>query len=506
LNRIAEAVGTTWNVAFRDESRDVTERGRRRRHLEGIAAASRGNPSSDDPLLEAFNSANTTRQRAAAHAIAQKILREPSTPRRKLALALDAYNEGNPGDALIWAEDALSGDLPELSRDVATLCAARASLALGKPRAALARLRKIRAPQVRWLVEAARAEAYQDAGDSKRAITAAEKAVASAGGAAEAHYLAARIDWHADRPWRALTHISIYRAQEPTNIDGILLNGSILGFLGDKSGDREFWQEARTIFEGALPQAGCEAMRLCGTASARLGDWRGAIRWATKMTGPAHAKHRHEHEISHIVDDALNNLEADADLLEACLNAAERIDALPADLISFHRSFAIALRGDFEGAVEALGLSPQDLPAAAPAAQIRSIVALVVQDRLGEAYPILKRNESELTNPDGLLMLARSALTAGHETTARRVLTKLASSSGPVATTAQIALDLSQVVRRAGAEQFLAQVMAGEAGARLDRLVSVGDSEGAPSETDWEGEHRPGSRVLDRVSVTALLH
>ena len=86
-----------------------------RRDLERWEPRSVGRPRGtrgSDPLLEAFNEANTQGDLDRAAQVAKAIARDPSTSRRCLALALDGYNREQPDEALHWAVRAQEGDLP----------------------------------------------------------------------------------------------------------------------------------------------------------------------------------------------------------------------------------------------------------------------------------------------------------------------------------------------------------------------------------------------------------
>ena len=187
-----------------------------------------------------------------------------------------------------------------------------------------------------WLVPAARADAFVELDTASKAIAESDRALAMAPDIPEARYHAARTAWHADRVWDALDHVSIYRASDPDNVDGLILHGSILGFLGQRNQAPGAYQSALALFGRALPSGDCEVLRLYAMTAARLAKWNVAF-----ISGAKLLRHRdptgtcthqatsrdHRHFVDHhIIPDAFEALgEQDPAELERAANEAERL-------------------------------------------------------------------------------------------------------------------------------------------------------------------------------------
>ena len=183
-----------------------------------------------DTLLESFNDANTHQDWTRAAQLAEAMERDPSSPRRCLAIALAAYNAGDDARAAQWASRALEGALPQASRQTALLVQGRALLREGRSGKALRVLESARGLGFTdWPIDAALAEAYLECGDSRRAVEVATRASSEASDIPERHYLLARMLWHHDEPWEALELIIRFREYRPDVVDATLLHASILG-------------------------------------------------------------------------------------------------------------------------------------------------------------------------------------------------------------------------------------------------------------------------------------
>ena len=276
---------------------------------------------SGDDLLDRFNAANTSRDWDQAHAAAAQLALEPTSARRRVALALDAYNQGKYAEAEEWASAAQGEPMPRASADVAALVRARSLINLDRPKDAVRVLERV-APgsPLGWVVSAARADAYVELHDAKRALLESEKALAEAMGEPEALYLAARTAWHADQIWEALRRIIEFRAAAPESLDGRLLHGSILGFLASRTDDEQGYMAALEVFRAAMANGDCEAMRLYSTTAGRLGDWSEAFRVGARFLkhrgddGKGHCQHtdgggdHHHFVFEHIIPDTFRAL------------------------------------------------------------------------------------------------------------------------------------------------------------------------------------------------------
>jgi tetratricopeptide (TPR) repeat protein/DNA-binding XRE family transcriptional regulator len=517
LARIGESVGEPLVVAFGEFSAGTSsptgDIGQ-----QGIGQLQVPQPQevavSGDPLLDQFNRANTAGDWQTSHVLAAAIAKDPSTPRRRLALALDAYNRRLYGDAERWATEALRGSLPPTSSDTAALIRGRALINLKRARAALRALSAIsQDSHLGWFVPAARADAYVELHDPAKAMAESNRAVAMAPEIPVARYHAARTLWHADRVWEALDQISIYRAADPTNTEGILLHGSILGFLGSTQHDDGAFESALTLFEQALRTDDCEAIRLYAITAARLGRWKPAFAAATKLLrhrgkdGSGECQHTengldHSHFVhEHIVPDAFQAIaeRAPAETEQAVEEAQRRFGASP--YLTSQKALASAVKGDLAKTLELLGRTRETVAEAPTDEQIAVAAALYVRLDFAGAYQILKRIKDDLSRPIGLIRLAECAASAGELDDARKVLEELAEPNDFGGQIASVAMTILQAQLRTSRQ--IAPVAESEM--QWHRLVA-GEADRAPRESLWEGQHHPTTPMVDTLASKAYLN
>ena len=501
LTRIAEAFGVPLAVAF-----GIAPASEPLEHREQPAA-------SGDPLLDAFNAANTSRDFRAAHAAALKIAKEPTTARRQVALALHSYNQGDYAEAERWAREAVAGDLPPASGDVASLVLARSLVNLDRAGEALQILDAVGdGSSLGWVVAAARADAYVELHDADRALAESERALAAAGDEPEARYLAARTAWHADRIWDALEQVSVFRAVAPGSLDGMLLHGSILGFLASRSDDTDAYRSALAVFEEALPTGDCEAQRLYATTAARLGEWKRAFDTAAKFLknrgedGSGHCQHTekggdHRHYVyEHILPDAFSALgEEDPQAIEKAAAFAEKRFG-PQEFLVTQRALARALQGDLAGTFKVVGRTRATLADASPDVQIAVAAAYYTRNEFGAAFDILRRVKDSLTSPDLLLRLAECAAAAGELGAARETLEELAKRDDPPGQVARVALSVSR------AERAAAKAAAGRPEIDLRWFGPTTADDSTPRHSLWEGRHQRTTRMVDELPRRSLLN
>lgn len=495
FNRIAEAVGTDWQVTFGDA--DSAQAG-------GVDAESgTARATSGDVLLDAFNEANTRADVATAHRIALRLKRDQSSSRRTLALAIDAYNHRRFKQALDWAVAAILGRLPKESEDVARLVAGRSLLALKRPQEAL----DILTGAHEGLAAATRAEALLELDRVADAIKIAEHLLDSSDpdGRPAAMFLAARVYWHADRPFAALTQAAAFRAVQPEDREGALIHGAILGYIGDMTGDDDAYRQAMRSFCDVPAEGHQGVLRLRAMTAARLGDWREALDYLRQsLGGGTNRLAAARRSASVVAIDCFDHLDEAADL-DAAVDHASAHGLIGDGVRRSYKAFANALRGDFEGAVAALGLTVERLHEASAADQIRCASALAVSHQAGRALSILMRNQDALSIPDGYLFLAQAALSERDLDTARMALQCIAQDQGDSAETARVAVDLLSAIDRYGTDAVFARLsMTWQA--HRPRVLEIPVAATAPA-SRWEGpvkrgepQHEPASLVLDRMT------
>ena len=258
-----------------------------------------------------------------------------------------------------WGREAVADTgLPEPSREVALLVVGRSVLNLDRPKEALRVLRPLRKPKyIGWLRDAALAEAHLEA-DQPEAAQAAVDRVLGAVDVPEAHYLAARILWHRDQLWSALEQVMLYRASQPDDPSGLLLQGSILGFLGDAKSYPGAHEAALELFARALTAGGCEAVRLHGVTAARIGRWKEAMEDARRLRdhSDGHDIDHHRDAVEAIVSDVFSNLPDDADWGPPT-SVAEELLGTEHEMVRLQRALVAGLsaRSALERLAEAAG-------------------------------------------------------------------------------------------------------------------------------------------------------
>ena len=493
FNRIAEAIGTDWYLEFGVEATDAAAQ---------AASSETVALTSGDSLLDAFNEANTRSDVATAHRIALRIKRDLTSARRTLALAIDAYNHGRFRHALDWADAAIRSGLPRESEDAARLVAGRSLLALKRPKEALDFLSGAR----EGLAAATRAEALIELDRVADAIKIAEHLleVAEPDGRPAAMFLAARVYWHANRPYAALTQAAAFRAIQPGDPEGALIYGAILGYIGDATGDDEAYRQAMRSFCDIPADDHPGVLRLRAMTAARLGNWRDALDCLGESIAGRPTRASARQAAAEVAIECFERLD-EADDLDTAVDLATEKSLIDDGVRRSYKAFANALRGDFEAAVSALGLTMDQLHEASPADQIRCASALIVGNQAGRALSILARNQRALSVPDGYLFLAQAALSERDLDTARMALRRIAQEQGDAAETARVAVDLLSAIDRAGTDAVFARLsLTWEA--HRPRVLEVPVAATAPA-SPWEGpvkggepQHEAASPVLDRMT------
>jgi transcriptional regulator with XRE-family HTH domain len=496
LNRIGVAFGTGWTVSFGAE--DVAWQGDAAPPIATVEP-------SGDILLDAFNTANTAGDADRAHRVALRIAKDPSTPRRRLAVALDAINRGDYQRALEGARTALELGLNPHSASVARIVEGRALLGLKRPEEALESLAGV----ANHLASATRIEALIELDRNDEAVNVGEQLVADADERSRplAAYSAARAYWHADRPFKALDQVVAYRVSEPNDPVGIMLQGAILGYIGDSTGKLEPYKLAMDMFR-SLPHEEPETWRLRAMTAARLGDWREALAAVSRTVELGTNRPVERAAATKLVADCLDRVR-DPDTLDQALDVVAEKHLLDEPELRKRRSLACARRGDFAGAVRAIGHTIATLDRAAPADQVGCASALLVSNEIKRAFPILMRNREILSVPDGQRFLARAALENNELPVAEEALKRIADNCEEEAGT-RVALDLLQAIRRSHDEMAVLERLSQSHDLRAEptRVLASQKPATAPS-SSWEtppvpshaGRHQEQIAAMNRLAV-----
>lgn len=369
-----------------------------RRDLERWAPAKVGRPRRttgtipSDALLDAFNQANTSGDFEKAHAVARVLSRSPTSSRRQLALAIDSLNRGQIDECVHWLDRFDAAELPPESRETAVLVRAIAFLKRGEPDAAISLLAPDATPQLGWRGWVALAEALLAVEDrASDARVAAAKAVAAAPAETAPRYIAARVAWRTDHVWEALEHVTVFRAFAPTDPDGLVLHGAILGYLGDTVGDRQLYERAQELFAEAVASRPDSLGRL-GVVKARLGQWRDALLTARELASA-------QSDPEDVLDAALAAAAENHDPSET-MAAVEAIEAEfgRSELTKRYSAFAKAAAADVRGTIRELRALDPD------ASTEKTLLAALAHERAGDAYRAytLFRKHLGARSPDSL--------------------------------------------------------------------------------------------------------
>lgn len=501
----------TVRAAIRSGSLPARRLGRgfliQRRDLERWAPRPVGRPSRavdeqrGDLSLEAFNTAMASRDFGSARKAAAEMRSAPTSARRCLAIAIDSYNAGGADEALEWVERALHGPLADSSRQSALAVKGLALIRLHRPREAVDVLRHVSAASelgCQGLV--ALAEALLDSRRASEARRVIARAVKSEPLTAQPRYLAARIEFHTGRLWEALEHVSIYRALAPDDAAGLTLLGSILGQLGDVTGDVSLYAKAARTFREAGREGGPTALTRLGVAEARLGHWKRSARIVARLTrsglrtpaadvGTAAllaAMQQSAAELKSAIDE-VSALVGDIPMVRLGRAALAAIDRRPHEVLS---NFSVT----------AESIDQADWPQ-----QLVYGMALLAS---GEAEAAVRVLRSAVDRMEGAgspalvharVLLGRAAEAANDHATAEAALTELAAAGDPIGQVAALATD---IIRRQ--HKTLRAV---DASYRVSLAVVLGGFGGGAHDAGrpWDAAHQAIPALLEQ-SVAPRVH
>jgi Flp pilus assembly protein TadD len=464
----------------------------RRGDLERWEPSSVGRPKRHGPadrLLEAFNEANTTGNWPRAHSIAAELMRDASSPRRRLAVAIDQFNAGSFEAAIKWSREVIEDSSSGPSAEIARIVAGRAHLALNRGAEAAVLLAEAKSPpELRWLRDVALAEAYLAAGRPRQALGVSTHIVADR---AEVLFVRARMEWHCNRIWSALESIVQFRTTRPDDLDGLMLHGAILGHVGDLASDRRAYATAYLLFRRVLRDTRSpDVYRLYGLTAARLGWWSRVRETVEYLRGFGDEGT----EAAQMIADAWlafagtnesPKLAAQLDFLVACVG----------DSPGIRRERALQLIGSYAPLAEIEeAVSRANLPTDQEA--VLRAIALASRGDPASALNLVRPLAPNAPSAV-LLTIARIALQVGNVDAARDALRSLERDDGPLARAATIALEF--------ASASVAEARAG-AGVTFEvREYALADE---PVASLWEGSFHPAaSRIVMRVSAApALIH
>lgn len=456
-----------------------------------------------DALLDSFNAANTSGDFERAGVIARAIERDPATTRRRLALALDAYNHGDADLALGWTEQALSGALPGRSRQTALLVKGRALLVLGRARDARQVLESaLTLGHIDPLVGSALADAYLALGKSRRAVEVMRVARDQAPDVPDMAYLLARVEWHDNQVWASLEHVIEFRAARPQDEEGILLHAALLGLIGDRTSDVTCYRRVIELI-GELRTKGGDALASLGTAEARLGHTSKAIAALRHLRREHGDEEAHLHGVSQIAIAIVASLPVDHSRRTEILGTVELLVGSDAFTMAA-RALPHATAGDVEGTCSALGVPLADAETLSPEGQMMVAMALIESDRAPEAAHLLRFVAMTAEDPDVIHMAVKGALRAEDIETVRQGLQRLSQREDLPGQVARTALALFEQGERAGAQAMMLSVAATFEPTDLVPQMAGQNMSLRAADSPWEGLHRTSSPKVDDLLRAAL--
>ena len=451
-----------------------------------------------DSLLDGFNEANCRGEFVRARDIAQAIELEPTTPRRKLAVALSKFNEADYDAAIHWARLALDGELPGHSKQTALLVEGRALLANGMARNARSVLLRAEGlGHVDALVSAALADACLGLNRPSRAVELAKKATEQAPDVVAFKLVLARMEWHADDVGACLEHVMEFRVREPEHEEAALLFAAAMGILGDRTGDRAFHERAL----GAIEQwrtSSPDAAQAHGVALARLGRTSQAIRELRAMCSKGSTDVpwlRSARHVGHAI------VETGWPDVERLRSLERRVTSLVGDdeYLRRARAFALAADGAVDEVLETLGVSLGEAAGSQLSDAQIVLLALVQAQRLTETGAFVERILGETAEPTALHQAIGAALAVGDVETAKRGLKAMELQEDLAGQMATIALRLLDVGVRHGRQQALLALAISDDMSDGAAITHPGSNpSNVPArESSWEGSHAWTTPVVD---------
>lgn len=451
-----------------------------------------------DELLAAFNTANTRRNWGRANEVARLLAERPTTGRRCLAVALNAFNRGAIDDALHWVGLARQRGLDARAGATAAITASAALTRLARPQEALAELAGLTPPEdLRVSVAAARIDALLELDDLAGARQEALRAMQESPGSPEPNLLAARVEFHVGNAVRALEQIILFRDAEPDLAEGLMLHGSILGRLGDALAGKELYEQALVLFRAAQSTEGSRATTKIGLCLARLGRWRLALRIARGLAAKGEPQGS-----AAVLQAALRAAESASrrDLI-AAVDLAERW--LPAQpLVVLHRAFLAGTAGDWITASRLIDTVAIDQQSDPVDMQLLRATTLVAANRLHDALTMLDHMPLAGTILEPIPDLLRLALIARHDDDQdelerldelREALRALGERGGLLGLLARIWLDTEEARGRRELATAAAAVAAANPETGTGRTDILG----------WDVYHRLTSTPVERVATFA---
>lgn len=396
--------------------------------------------SSPDSELASFLGALEVGNAQRAQELAPLLAKAPTSGLRAAAVAIAESVADKPVDALEWI--------------------GRAKGLTGRPAGALAMLKGIVLKQLGRYEDAVRefevalkalpgdpvivealAEALELAGRPRVAGDVVRSAADVPGAPEELQFVAARVLFRCDEVIAALRYVERLRRGGDATREARILEGRILGRLGDLTGRLSAYEEASALFENAADDDP-EVQELLGYAVGRLGRWEEALSLAERLgTNSAAAR-----EVGRVaIFGALQSSN-----LEAAFAAAREFERVvdPTPLTRAFRALELALTERKDEAIKTLSESYRGEGFATVEEAAISTIAWVAAGQPNTAVSLLGPLVRPTDAPANLLILMTYAATeAGQMAASEDALSRLAESSSEAGFIAGITLDWAHLHR-----------------------------------------------------------
>ncbi len=421
-----------------------------RRDMEAWSPRTAGRPATSkvdsDGLLVAYLDAVTNNDATKARSLATALEQVAMTAARASAIAMGRLTEGRYDDVLEWVGRARGIGVKGKVAGALGMIRAIALQGLERGNEAIEEMNRVaeavpddptvlgKFAEILWLNDRQeRAEAIISNGLSRLSDP------------GELRLVRATLRFQADRAIEAYHDVLIFREQRPEHSWAMLLEGSILGRLGDLTNDAAAYSSAVSLFQKAIPTHGDTARVRLGIALGRLGRWTEAFDVAAELAGD-------QEQQSDVIRAALIGTLHSMDLNEA-VRAARRSEETfgPTPLA---RAF-LALHEVQQGRKDlALRLLSEDFRSdgfVRPEVAAVATAAWIGAGQPDSAVSLLRVSLKTTDDPPKLLLLqARAAMAAGRLDELAVALKDLAEGSDEVAWIAQIAAVLAGQIAKTG--------------------------------------------------------
>jgi excisionase family DNA binding protein len=383
-----------------------------------------------DPVFVDFISAIKSQDWARADKAAERARQDPSNGERAAVVAHALYAQGGSHEVLEWIGRAKGAGIAPRGEPVLAVLHGLTLARLGRSQEALGVLRDAtRArPDDPGPIGGLAAVLF-DSGAAEEARALLEDAVARLDDPGDLEFLLSEQSFRAGHFGAAMRHVTRFRERHPVHPEAQLLEGVILGQLGDETEDSLAYEEALELFEESnLPQRA----QFVAITLARLDRWKEAIETSVAL-----------------------DTEARSIVVRAALLSALRSGGLPAAFDAARLAQRLIGTDPLTRsllALEASSAEPREAQGLLTAGFGRygsddeAAISTIAWIAAGQAGPAVTSLSKALDDPESsstrLVLLARAASAAGWEKEAIQAFERIATFNDEVGVLAQVALQL----------------------------------------------------------------